>query len=282
MNFNPGPRRVVLLTGSELRHDFFSRAVSLADGIAVARTYSEGLEGTLRTTIDPGRPRSDLQTQHLAARELSERDFFGAFVALAPDRSNAFAIPRGTVNNPDVFSEIVALRPDLLVAYGPSLVREPLLSQFAGRFINVHLGLSPYYTGSGTNFWPLVNREPEFVGATFMHIDSGIDSGPVIHQLRARIFSGDSPHQVGNRLILDMCAAAIHLIRHAERLGPGVRLTRPPTARVYRKRDFTPEAVQMLYENFHAGLVDQYLSEREVRIARAPIQEHPLFEGWAP
>ena len=37
--------------------------------------------------------------------------------------------------------------------------------------INVHLGLSPYYKGSATNFWPFVNNELQFLGVTFMVTD---------------------------------------------------------------------------------------------------------------
>jgi len=48
------------------------------------------------------------------------------------------------------------------------------------------LGLSPYYLGSGTNYWPLVNEKPEFVVATFMHIDTDIDTEEIIHQIRAK------------------------------------------------------------------------------------------------
>ena len=39
------------------------------------------------------------------------------------------------------------------------------------------------------------------VGATFMYIDAGIDTGEIIHQIRADIVIGDSPHSIGNRLI---------------------------------------------------------------------------------
>ena len=272
----------MILTSSELRHDFFRKAVALAPGIEVLRTYREGLERTVRTTIDPTRPGAELQARHLALRELSERDFFGPFVALTPDHSHPVSVPRGTVNSPAVCDEIRGLGPDLLVAYGPSLIRDPLLSAYAGRFLNLHLGLSPYYRGSGTNFWPLVNGEPEYVGATFMHLDAGVDTGPVLHQLRARVFPGDSPHQIGNRLIGDMTAAYIQVIRHADRLGPGIRPPPPPGARVYRNRDFTPEAVETLYANFRAGLVDRYLAERETRIARVPIHEHPFLTEAMP
>ena len=61
--------------------------------------------------------------------------------------------------------------------------------------------MSPYYRGSGTNFWPFVNNELQFIGATFMHIDEGVDTGEIIHQIRANIFHDDNIHQIGNRLI---------------------------------------------------------------------------------
>lgn len=276
------PRRVVLLTGSELRHQFFRKSIALQDGIAVVRTYAEDTEDKLPSTLDPARPGFDLQEKHLALRAASERDFFGAFVASTPDRSHLVPIPRGSINEASVVSEIEALRPDLLLAYGPSLIKEPLLSRFAGRFFNVHLGLSPFYRGSGTNFWALVNGEPEFVGATFMHIDSGIDTGAILHQIRARTHPSDGPHQIGNRLIVDMVSASIHLIRHAEELGPGVRPTPPPNPRSYRRRDFTPEAVRTLYDNFDGGLMKRYETERASRTARAPLVEHPAFSGWTP
>ena len=53
---------------------------------------------------------------------------------------------------------------------------------FSRKFLNVHLGLSPYYRGSGTNVWPLINTEPDMVGATLC-IDAGIDNGEIIHQI---------------------------------------------------------------------------------------------------
>lgn len=74
MSDRPPSRRIVILTSSELRHDFFRKAVALAPGIEVLRTYREGLERTVRTTIDPARPGAELQGRHLELRELSERD----------------------------------------------------------------------------------------------------------------------------------------------------------------------------------------------------------------
>lgn len=267
--------RIVVLTGAELRHDFVRKAFGLAEGIEVLASYREGLEKSLATVVDRSAPGADLQLRHIAARTLAERDFFGAFVDLTPDRSNPVDLPKGAINEAHHVDAIRALAPDLLVAYGCSLIKGPLLEEFAGRFVNVHLGLSPYYRGAGTNFWPLVNGEPEFVGATFMHIDAGIDTGEVIHQMRATVHPGDDPHRIGNRLIADMTATYVRLVRRFAELGTLPQVPEPETVRVYRQKDFTAEATEALYAAFADGLVDRYLAEAPQRLARAPIVENP-------
>lgn len=273
--------RIVILTGSELRHRFVRKALGVSEGIDVSRSYCEGLTNSLVDMVDRKPPNeSEFQRAHLQARAHSERDFFDAFDRLVPDRSNPIDIERGRINDGICARDIEALAPDLLVAYGCSLIKGRLLEAFAGRFLNVHLGLSPYYRGSGTNFWPLVNGEPEFVGATFMHIDPGVDTGEIIHQMRARVLPGDSPHQIGNRLIADMVQVYAAVIRNFDRLG---RLPQPPIPadeRVYRSRDLTEAATQKLYDRFAGGLVAKYLAEREARAKAAPIMENPVVVEW--
>ena len=300
------PKKVVLLTGSELRHAFFRKAMALMPGIEVLRSYCEGTEKSLRTLIEAragaragviearagaragvearadeaGDP-ADLELAHLAARERSEEDFFGPFVELAPDHSHPVPLPKGAINEPAHTEAITALEPGLLLAYGCSIVREPLLGAFRGRFLNAHLGLSPYYRGSGTNFWPLVNGEPEYVGATFMFIDAGIDTGEIIHQMRARIFPGDTPHSIGNRLIADMTPVYATIVRRFDELQRLPPLPAPAHPRLYRKQHFTEEATRTLYRRFAGGLVERYLAEREQRCAAAPILENPALLGRA-
>ena len=299
------PRKVVILTGSELRHRFFRKALALIPGIEVLRSYGEGTEKSLRTLVEAragacggveARPgarggvetpadqaggEADLELAHLAARERSEEDFFGPFVELAPDRSHPLHLPKGAINEVEHTAAITELRPDLLLAYGCSIVREPLLGAFPGRFLNAHLGLSPYYRGSGTNFWPLVNGEPEYVGATFMFIDAGIDTGEVIHQIRARVFPGDTPHSIGNRLIADMTPVYGEIVRRFDELVPLPPLPAPAQARFYRKQHFTADATGTLYRRFAEGLVERYLAERRQRWAKAPILENPALLGRA-
>ena len=235
-------KSVVILTGCDLRHRFVRKAIALDPAIDVLRSYCECMKdaiGDLAFKLAPDA--SPLQRAHLEARVHSESDFFGAFDALVADRSSPTDIERGSINSDSHVQSIRELKPDLLAAYGCSIIREPLLNSFAGRFLNVHLGISPYYKGSATNFWPLVNGEPEYVGATFMHIDSGVDTGKIIHQIRAKINPGDTPHQIGNRLISDIPRHYAAIIRNFDRLPPMAQPVVPKIERVYRQKDFTEE-----------------------------------------
>ncbi len=267
--------KVAFLTGSELRHSFVRKYLALSPGIEVALSLCEDSEKSLQHEVKMQAQPGDIRLDHLEERNRSESDLFGAFVRLAPDRSNPAQIANGAVNDDGAIGRIVDAKPDLVVAYGPSLIREPLLSRFAGRFLNVHLGLSPYYRGSGTNYWPLVHGQPEYVGATFMHMDKGIDTGQVIHQLRARVYPGDTPHAIGNRLILDMAMAYGALITRFDSLQTMPALPAPPERHVYRKLDFSVESLHKLRQHFRDGLVATYIREREERCARAPIIENP-------
>src|SRR4051812_4915180 len=148
---------VVILTSDELRHRFARKALGLHPKIEVLRSYCEAPEQSLGARVArKGDDADPIEKYHVVARDRSEEDFFAPFVRLTPDRSNPVQVPRGWINQPDALAEMKELAPDLLVAYGCSIVKDHVLAEFDGRVVNVHLGLSPYYRGSGTNFWALV------------------------------------------------------------------------------------------------------------------------------
>ncbi|OOZ44933.1 formyl transferase [Solemya velum gill symbiont] len=272
-------KRVVILTGSELRHEFFRKYIALSEEIDVINSYCEGQEKSLRNITEQNAAADDIRLKHLSAREQSEKDFYELFTETASDNSNPIYLPKGDINKPEYADAIINSNPDLLISYGCSIIKEPLLSAFEGRFINVHLGLSPYYRGSGTNYWPLVNGEPEFVGATFMYIDAGIDTGEIIHQIRANFSLGDTPSQVGNRLIVEMSRVFQKIIINFDKLEKMEQLPVPPDEKVCMKKHYTDESVISLYRNFENGLIEKYLNEKEERCNKAPIIKNPALVG---
>lgn len=265
--------KIAILTGAELRHDFVRILIAHTPGIYVKRAFCE--DTRLQPLIAKQGGENSQRLHHLTMRGQSEQDFFSAFTTFTADQSNAVYIPNGEINDFCHVKEIDSLGLDVLIAYGCSIIKEPLLQKFNRKLLNVHLGLSPYYRGSSTNYWPLVRGAPEYVGATFMYMDSGIDTGEIIHQIRARIFPGDSPHQIGNRLICDVAMVYAEIVKNYENLS--VMSPNPNSNEVEycRRDDFSEKSVKILYDNFSAGMIDNYLYNVEERCENVPIIENP-------
>ncbi len=278
------PRRIVILTGGELRHDFFRRGLAARPGLRVSGSWCEGTEKSLGNRIGEANRENQFRAQHVALRNADEEAFFRPLIEVTEEASRPRHIPKGAINLPEQVDAILELAPDLLVSFGCSLIQGRLLEAYAGRFVNLHLGLSPWYRGSGTNFWAMVNDELECVGATLMHIDAGVDTGAIIHQVRADVHAGDTPHRIGHRLIAkaaDVCGRLLENFESAEaKLAPEVDEDQLRPA--YRVSDFTEQSVKDLYRLFEEGLVDRYLSRRDQRQRRIPLVEQSwLREGLA-
>lgn len=267
--------KVIILTGDEKRHEFFRKYMGASRHFQVLKSYCEQSEP--ERIIKSGST-SELRRIHLESRKQTELDFFGVFTEKIQDHSNPKFIPRGLINDPKIQEEIILLNPDYILSYGCSIIKGDLISAFPNRFINIHLGLSPYYRGSGTNYWPLVNEEPQFVGTTFMYIDEGVDTGQIIHQIRGRIYPLDTVHTIGNRLIQDTAAVAEKIIENSEKIIGFDNLTLPENEeRYYMNKDFSEESVVKLYNNFENGMISEYLENVEKITKSSPIIQNPNF-----
>lgn len=256
--------RAILITSTFRRHMFVANR--LATRCELAGVWQEA------KSFVPSRYAADEDDErviqrHFAARDESEARDFAADDRL---RLEAGAVQRtveaGRCNDAAEVELMAALRPDVAFVFGSGILREAFLSAFGGRIINIHLGLSPYYRGAGTNFWPLVNREPEYVGATIHYLDAGIDTGAILAHARPAIAHGDGPHDLGNKTIV---AAADALVDAATAHLAGTARAVPQwsSGRLYQRKDFNAAAVRQLYRNFETGMIDEYLAGRAARDA---------------
>lgn len=263
-------KRIIILTGDELRHVFFKKFMSIQSSFNVIATFCESTTGNISNQVNK-ESQNSLRMEHLNGRKKSEIDFFQSFCDETIDQSNSLFIERGDINLIDNVSKIIALNPDIIISYGCSIIKSDLLQIFKGRFINIHLGLSPYYRGSGTNFWPFVEDKLSLIGTTFMHIDEGIDTGGIIHQIRAEVCIGDSIHSVGNRLIQNSAKECIKLIENFESVSKIKRLkNKSINGKLYRNKDFTEESIKKAYHNLDKKIA-RYLSKKNIIDKDSPI-----------
>jgi methionyl-tRNA formyltransferase len=263
--------RTVLLTGDALRHR--AAAQWLAAGTQLAGVVSEPKRPVVAAPERLADAERRLLEDHLVARDAAERRALAACDGW-PD-ADVLSIASGTLDAPSVVAWIADRRPDVVVSFGCGILRTPLLDAFDGRLVNVHLGLSPYYRGAATNFWALVHREPECVGATIHVTTSALDGGPVLAQVRPVAAPSDDAHTLGVKTV----AAAFQVLPRTLAAYARGRLT--PRAqpagvgRVCRRADFDAAAVERLRQNLRTGMLPEYLADADRRRAAYPIVEVP-------
>jgi methionyl-tRNA formyltransferase len=127
---------------------------------------------------------------------------------------------------------------------------------------NLHLGISPYYRGSGTNFWPFVNKELEYVGSTILHINSGIDTGDIVCHTRPNIEFGDDVHSIGCKVIQSSVQSLLKIMKMIDKgIKPfSTSQWSVNNEKYYKTSDFNEEILLKYKNNLKNGLIENYIS----------------------
>lgn len=240
------------MTSNAQRHKFLANTVgkSANEVLVVSECKS--------ATKDNVGQNASLIDEHFSLRDSTEASFFRGSDSF---KFQCLPILHKEINRRFVFDVAKQFNPDLIIVYGSYIVREPLLSLLPyGKIINIHLGLSPFYRGSGTNFWPFVNNELEYVGSTLLYIDKGIDTGDIVSHIRPNLTPEDNVHTAGCKVILSTAKVVEKLVKS---IGNGnvpkaVKQWKCTPSRYYGKADFNEEILQKYYKNLENGMVSQY------------------------
>jgi methionyl-tRNA formyltransferase len=164
------------------------------------------------------------------------------------------AIKMGDLNRLEPGALAVALQSDAYIVFGSSYIKGALCDHLvAHRAVNIHMGVSPYYRGSGTNFWAMYDNRPGLVGATLHLLTRGLDSGPILcHAL--------PKPEVANPFVIGMQAVRAAHRALLEHLGGGelgklepVEQDREREIRYSRHVDFTDEVAEEYLERVPSG-----------------------------
>jgi len=202
--------RITLFTCNQPRH------LALID--ALAKVADEVFAIQECNTVFPGKVddffrKSPAMEQYFSRVVAAEKEVFGAprFPATAVRQ---LPIKMGDLSRLDLDCLAPALQSDLYIVFGASFIRGPLCDHLVKRrAVNIHMGVSPYYRGSATNFWAMYDRRPDLVGATVHLLSQGLDSGPMLFHALPSAQATD-PFVYGLKAV---GAAHAALIRHIER-----------------------------------------------------------------
>ncbi|HUU83820.1 MAG TPA: formyl transferase [Phycisphaerae bacterium] len=259
--------RIGILTSNDVRHRHVVNALRARCEVTAVCYQDTGYvpADTAAETID-ARTAAAVK-HHFEERRRQEEIHFGHNADPVADsrECGVCTVDPRTLNTGDTLAFVQRHGVEAVVIYGTGMIKSPLLDAYTGRMVNLHLGLSPYYRGTATNFYPLLNDEPEYVGATIHLIDAGIDSGPIVHHARPEITADDMPHTVGCKAIL---AGIEKLIQAIGELADGrleaVSQWPVENARLYLRKDYHPSQVVRLYEMIEDGLFPKYAARKHL------------------
>lgn len=253
------------MRANELRHRAFSNVLKNSGHRVYEVIESKNYE---RKTTE-----RSLTDSHFQTRVQVEFDFFSN-IALDTGVVNYPSVNCIDINDDEVFKFANKLNADLVITFGCSIVKSKLIQLYRNKILGIHLGLSPYYRGSGTNFFPFVNNELGAIGYTLMNLNEGVDTGDIVHQAYADIYIGDSIHVIGMRLIQKMFSEIVcvsHLDRLRSEFAAAVKQPKDKNFKVYRKQDFNELNLALAVKNLNNDSIKRFLENIEVERSKFPL-----------
>jgi len=178
----------------------------------------------------------------------------------------------GEINTDGFASFLKGLGPDMIAVLGSSVISPHIISIPVVGTINLHSGLSPYYRGTWSYGWPIVNDEPEYIGVTVHYVDPGIDTGDIIYQTRPALDEADDL----NAIFLKVVAEGIELVAAAAEgmieKGAIASWKQPQgIGRLYLSKDFNADAARFCLSRLDGGVIGRYNANKQSADARVPL-----------
>lgn len=270
----------VLLTGDHPRHRHLADRLfrkGWVDGLVVQRReppVPEPPDGL-------GEGLADLFRLHFRRRADAEDRFFGD--AKHPrDAVPSLEISPDELNGERVHTFLQKLDPNVFLTYGTNILTPDTLNTLSGARWNVHGGLSPWYRGTITHFWPSYLLEPQFTGMTLHELTADVDAGPVIHQTQAPLVAGDGLHDLACRAVDAFTEELPRILALHKRDELSDPVTQSSTGRLWRNRDWRPEHLRLIYDVHGDSIVDAYLDGDLSRHQPDLVRQFPPPDACCP
>jgi folate-dependent phosphoribosylglycinamide formyltransferase PurN len=262
-------KKIVLLTGNELRHKYFASFLASHSNINMKLVIHES-NIKLKKNILYKNDR--IIKKYVDLREKTEKIYFKNYIKNTKPYYYV-KIKNGYINNDKIIKIIKAIKFDYLISFGSSIIKPKLINLFKKKFLNIHLGLSPYYKGSGTNFFPFVNNELQFCGSTIMQISEKLDDGKIVHQIRPIFQVNDTIHTIGNKIIQETANDLCKILIKIKKIKY-FKIKTNYKSKIFKRRDFNRFVLDRALANIENGMILNYISKYKILMEkRYPIKK---------
>jgi len=263
--------RVIIMTGSHPRHHYVAQQL-INTGKAVGYLVEQ------RGSFVP-QPPAYLNDQdrknfirHFHDREQSELAMFPQSVDI-PDDLSVRKVTIGQLNSVETIDWIRNLEADLLISYGVHKLSDELLAEAPAQAWNIHGGLSPWYRGTTTLFWPFYMLQPNWAGMTVHKLSSKLDAGDILHHAVPELAYGDGIHDVANKAVKQV-AEDLHYILSKLQLDELSFTPQKSAGKLFLTSEWKPEHLRVIYQLFNNDIVDHFLD------GKLPKVDPPLVRAF--
>lgn len=252
--------RIVAICGSHPRHMFVLDKL-IGTGVIVGVVLMKRENMIEPPLVDLSSHMKDLYERHFKLRMMMENSYFGSVdIQAIAKEVPVIEVSSEELNCNAVSDFIEKVRADTIFSYGPDLLHDNILSKVNYNAFNLHGGLSPWYKGAATMFWPFYFLEPNFVGTTLHYITKKIDAGNIVHHTVPKLNRGDCMHEVACKAIVaaaeDVCKVFMNMSEGKQ--YPGVQQKK--NGKLFLTKDWRPEHLQLIYDVYDDKIVDLYLN----------------------
>jgi hypothetical protein len=206
----------------------------------------------------------DFTRLHFEDWRESENSFFNATNKKFTKNSKFNIVSSSSTRNGDYSNQIKDWNPKLIISYGCSKIGTNILELPGIKKINIHGGLSPWYRGTITNFWPTYLLEPQFTGMTLHETTNHIDGGKIFFQTSIIVDSNLGINQNSWVAIFDFIGQFTKLIEgNIDKILYAVGLNQLSSGRIWTNSMWSPHHLAFVY-GYMNNEINKYCIENEL------------------
>ena len=258
--------KILAIVGTQLRHQYYLSIISKYFNISGIIYYERSVAQKTTNHLQIIEPADlELEQKHFQHLIKKEKEYFLEVVKKFDHTStpNVKVSSTKELNSKKIIDWVESKKLDVIIDYGSGILGSNFLKISPLWIINLHGGLSPYFKGSATLFWPFYFQQPELAGITYHLIDSKIDHGDIIQHFRPTIFKKDTIHDIGCRAIKDGSLIAVRLLKKLEKNGYLETFPQMKNGKLFLEKDYKAGHIKIVYDLWEKGIIDNYLKNKE-------------------
>ena len=172
--------KITVFTSNNFRHNYLINKLSkVSDNLNIVQEVNTLFPGS----VNDYHKKNDLIKEYFNKVNKAQNIIFqDKPIQLNLKKINFLSIKYNDLNNCSLNLLKNFLNSDLYIIFGASFIKNKLLRfLIKEKAVNIHMGVSPYFKGTDSNFWDLYYKNFQYVGATIHLLSPGIDDGKILY-----------------------------------------------------------------------------------------------------